>query len=612
MTYSFESIAQLDHSKDFSRLHQKFNQFNPFKVLRVDQFEIRHSNVLAWLLDPNENHQLGSLFIKKIITRLVTKTENEDKAATVDFASYLYASFTDAEVYREVKTKNNRFIDLLVVVPSQKLVFLIENKFHATESKGQLRDYLDYAQECYPDYSIIPVFLTLSSDTPSETEYWVLDYHDILEILSLHLELNGEAISDNIADFIRYYIAILEEELVEDEEAIQRALHVYQFNQAAIDLLYLSQHEDYRKYPRYQTLYEQSAGMSFSERIALKRIYEKRKQTIDFIFKVGSNVLREAFLTFVKNEEIPEEVYNAHVRLPSFILPDWNDFKEIIGEPEQGYWLGHGLIMWFERKSDDRLKLYLEVGPIPYEKRVRFLRELEKQQIHIRESAKLEGRKYTRIYTQYTTVSDWANKDEIVKSMEGLYHDPALNEVFKKIALAVEAMGKELEELDRQERAVQPVHPSSGTISKGAFVRFAENHDITEDHFQIGNRNASFLLPVFRELEQIYGAAREKWWWHNSTFTYWFERLRDDRLKLTLELGPLEPEKRQDIIQKLEEAGIAFSANSKLLTAKYTRLFSKAKVIRDWENGVEVSQEMEALFNDMKNQEIIRMIENLV
>jgi hypothetical protein len=69
MAYSIEALAQLDLSKDFARLHQKFNQFNPLKVLRVDQFEIRHSNVLAWLLDPTENHHLGSFFVQKILTR---------------------------------------------------------------------------------------------------------------------------------------------------------------------------------------------------------------------------------------------------------------------------------------------------------------------------------------------------------------------------------------------------------------------------------------------------------------------------------------------------------------------------------------------------------------
>ena len=120
LNYSFESIAQLDHSKEFAQLHQKFNQFNPFKVLRVDQFEIRHSNILAWLLDPNENHQLGSFFLKKLISRLMTRTENEDKAEGIDSSPYLYASFSDVEVYREVKTKTNRSIDLLVIVPFTK------------------------------------------------------------------------------------------------------------------------------------------------------------------------------------------------------------------------------------------------------------------------------------------------------------------------------------------------------------------------------------------------------------------------------------------------------------------------------------------------------------
>ncbi|WP_161787038.1 PD-(D/E)XK nuclease family protein [Planococcus sp. CAU13] len=47
MTYSLETFSHLEHSKEFARLHQKFHQFNPLKVLRVDKFEIRHSNILA-------------------------------------------------------------------------------------------------------------------------------------------------------------------------------------------------------------------------------------------------------------------------------------------------------------------------------------------------------------------------------------------------------------------------------------------------------------------------------------------------------------------------------------------------------------------------------------
>ena len=93
MTYSLETIAQLEHSKEFARLHQKFYQFNPLKVLRVDQFEIRHSNILAWLLDPNETHQLGSFFLKKMLTRLVTREENEGKRDEIDFCRFSTVHF---------------------------------------------------------------------------------------------------------------------------------------------------------------------------------------------------------------------------------------------------------------------------------------------------------------------------------------------------------------------------------------------------------------------------------------------------------------------------------------------------------------------------------------
>ncbi|MFB5934813.1 PD-(D/E)XK nuclease family protein [Peribacillus castrilensis] len=613
MTFSLEAIAQLDHSKEFARLHQKFHQFNPLKVLRVDQFEIRHSNVLAWLLDPNENHQLGSFFLKKLLSRLVTRNENEDKVEGIDFLTYLYASFSDAEVYREVKTETNRYIDLLVVVPSQKLVLVIENKFHAAESHGQLEDYLTYARNHYEEngYSIIPIFLTLTSDAPSFQDYWIMDYHDVLEIITLHIELHREAISDNVYEFLMNYTAVLQEELVQDEEGIQLALDVYQVNQTAIDVLYLSQHNEFRKQPRYRELFQQVDGFTNSHQEALKRIYEKKKQTINYIFKIGSNVLREAFLSFVQIEKIPQEVYKAHVQFPSFILPDWLDFAETIGEPEQGYWLGHGLIIWFERTWDERLKVNVEVGPVPFEKRLELLTAFESQGVSFRTSAKLEGKKYTKIYTQTTDISDWANKQEIVEKMERLYHDSDINSTFKKIALAVESMEIKEEKLEQIESVVHYAYSATGTIPGGAYIKFAENHGIKADHYRIQNRTASFLIPTFRELEQTYGETREKWWWHNSTFTFWFERLKDDRLKLTLELGPLQPDQRLAIIERLETLGVSFSAQSKLSTARYTRLFSKSKVITNWDDEEAISEEMEWLFSDPKNQDILSMIETL-
>lgn len=35
---------------------------NIFKILRVDNYEIRHSNFLTWLFDKNASHNIGTEF----------------------------------------------------------------------------------------------------------------------------------------------------------------------------------------------------------------------------------------------------------------------------------------------------------------------------------------------------------------------------------------------------------------------------------------------------------------------------------------------------------------------------------------------------------------------
>lgn len=47
MDHNFEILSLLDNSIEFEKLHSKFNRFNPFKILKVDKFEIRHSNMIA-------------------------------------------------------------------------------------------------------------------------------------------------------------------------------------------------------------------------------------------------------------------------------------------------------------------------------------------------------------------------------------------------------------------------------------------------------------------------------------------------------------------------------------------------------------------------------------
>lgn len=50
-------------------------KFNLFDVLKISRTEIRHSNMLAWLLNANENHGMGGAYIKALIQRMAANDD---------------------------------------------------------------------------------------------------------------------------------------------------------------------------------------------------------------------------------------------------------------------------------------------------------------------------------------------------------------------------------------------------------------------------------------------------------------------------------------------------------------------------------------------------------
>ena len=54
-------------NKNFKKLvevleQKRQNDFNIFKVLRLENYEVRHSNFLAWLFDNAASHKMGITF----------------------------------------------------------------------------------------------------------------------------------------------------------------------------------------------------------------------------------------------------------------------------------------------------------------------------------------------------------------------------------------------------------------------------------------------------------------------------------------------------------------------------------------------------------------------
>lgn len=603
MDYNFEILSLLDNSMEFEKLHSKFNRFNPFKILKVDQFEIRHSNMIAWLLDPTENHHLNSMFVNKLLSKTFVKAENEELIGQYNFIKLHKQSLQDLEVFREVQTENNKRIDILAISESQKVAILIENKYKSSESDGQLQNYIDFVSEKYEGYTIIPIFLSLDGSAPSHKDYFTLDYGDVLNILKGQLEIYSEYTSSTIKDFISYYIDILEGELVRDEEDIELALTVYKNHKVAVDFLCLNGNG--KVVGKFVSKELQRAVKKLDDEVKedLRKIYKKYSETLRFIHKAGNSVMREAFLQFVEQNQIPNSCYKEHIRIPSFIFEEWRQLDEIVGVPKGEWWLRNALITWFEREPDGRMKLTIEVGPLEqYENRLKLLCKLEENGVTIKEKAKENGAKFTRIYTVYMDVKDWADQDEILQVMNNIYNNADFNQVVSAIDDTIASFINGEEDDTAEER-----NQTEENVLSNAFQVFTKQHQLQEDLYKMSSKKPSFIMREFRLLEEQFGIPKRKWWLNNCAIM-WFERLTGNRLKLTLEIGPLESQKRVSLLATLESKGKKISAAAKKPGTLYSKIYTNTYNISNWSDEDIVIHAMNELFNDKKCQNVIQML----
>ncbi|HEY9655978.1 MAG TPA: PD-(D/E)XK nuclease family protein, partial [Crinalium sp.] len=57
------------------KLESLLTQFNIFEAVGVTRQELRHSDFLAFLLNPSQTHQLGDRFLKRFLKRVLIEAE---------------------------------------------------------------------------------------------------------------------------------------------------------------------------------------------------------------------------------------------------------------------------------------------------------------------------------------------------------------------------------------------------------------------------------------------------------------------------------------------------------------------------------------------------------
>jgi len=144
-------------NRELEELSARLSVFNILRVLRVEQTEIRHSNVLAWLLDPRESHGLRDAFLRRFLSTVLL--DNESAVVDLTPARVELMEMLDVEVWREWKN-----IDILAVSSLNQWVLLVENKIKAGASKSQLVRYVETVKKEFAGHTIVPLLLTLDAD----------------------------------------------------------------------------------------------------------------------------------------------------------------------------------------------------------------------------------------------------------------------------------------------------------------------------------------------------------------------------------------------------------------------------------------------------------------
>ena len=233
--YEEKYKSLLDNSR-FEELETELKKPNIFNILGIGRTEIRHSNFLGWLLNPDESHGLGNKFLIRVLRDLSLETNNDLKIVKTN-----RLNFSNVEISRELFSKYGS-IDLLIDFKDKddKVVICIENKIDTTDFDDQLNRYENYINEKFKDYNVkVFVYLTPGGSKPKDInkhETWhCYSYKEIIK----HLEDIQKAINDStIKTYISAYLSTLNLEIMGIQgDAKELANAIYKEHYEIIDFV---------------------------------------------------------------------------------------------------------------------------------------------------------------------------------------------------------------------------------------------------------------------------------------------------------------------------------------------------------------------------------------
>jgi hypothetical protein len=208
-------------SNSLLRLESELNKLSIFKnrpsflsALGAVKSELKHSNFLAFLLDPSQKHDLKDRFLKALLAEI-----NQHTKVNPGMLAGLHAlDLTETVVYRE------RYgIDILLLNPHLQFAIIIENKTGTREHDNQLERYWRTVTREYPWLKSQGILLSVDGRQPSERHYIGVPYNAVCVAGERLLRIVGNAVPNWTRNYLAEYMYAIRREFVGDPNVLDLA-----------------------------------------------------------------------------------------------------------------------------------------------------------------------------------------------------------------------------------------------------------------------------------------------------------------------------------------------------------------------------------------------------
>jgi hypothetical protein len=226
-----KDFLNLLNDSAFEKIELELRSANFFDILNATKSEVRHSNFLAWILDPNANHGLEEMVLLRFLRDIFSNERviglYGPEADTLDFRS--------TEIRREWQ-----HIDLLIII--DQIVIVIENKWDSKEHSTQLTKYRKAVNTHFPNHKKAFVLLTkegVEAKLEEERSYYIeYNYIQISQILERIMAVYKPQINQRTFLYLEDYLKVLKRNIMQEDHLNDLAVKLYQTHKTALNFIF--------------------------------------------------------------------------------------------------------------------------------------------------------------------------------------------------------------------------------------------------------------------------------------------------------------------------------------------------------------------------------------